>query len=728
MKPIARWWWPGGSVSQEKIAAELAELSSAGFGGIEIQPFTFGLNFAELEEDALIHSVGSENFLELLAFAFEEGAKLGLEMDVTLGSGWPGGAPSVGENRAEELLLSWYDVEGGQSLNQAPPALGAQDYVGQVQQIIDALDVEESNPELYRVVAARIVDGVISTEADNVLDISSKLNQEVLRWEAPEGTWRVFSLARNKVGHVAVGAAFPKEDGPAWVFDHLSSAGTASFLEGYGEKLMSALAPDAMFVDSFEMIGQLPWTEDFLAAFQNKTDYDLTPYLPFVFLNGGETKYGGMFDSEPSALFPSQVGARIREDYEDVRASLFLSECIEPMQKFATENNTKMRLQAHGGYGHVLDAYALADIPEAEGLFAGGSMDFLKLASSAAHVAGRPVVTSESFVSVNLENAALSAQDLYLLSARAFVAGINRLVFHGFAYDYPTADGRRWFPFAPAQDRVSAGPLRITSEFTAEHDIWPELNDFTLYVSRMGEALTQGEHMASIAWLMPEREVADSISLVSGGVAAKSGESDISSFIHGQGFDYDRVSPEQLLTSSVMNDALSIGNASYSILLVDGFEAADPAWLAKILEVQDSGVPVVWIGELPSRARGYYDHTSRDASVSELNQQLEQNVIMTSLSDLGLGLEQTAVEAPLTTLDDEWLRVSATIRMADEGYIIALCNEYDRPLQDRFQLALEYQDAKMMDPMTGEVSSVDGETLTVSLEPGRCQLLVTRSK
>ena len=165
-----------------------------------------------------------------------------------------------------------------------------------------------------------------------------------------------FSLATNKVGHVAVGAAFPKSDGPAWVFDHLSQRGTDSFVQGFGEKMLAAAStamPDTVFVDSFEMIGQLPWTADFLAAFEIEKGYDLSPYLPFIFMDGGETKYGGMFDSEPSLVFENEVAERVREDYEDVRASLFLSQCIEPLQNFTSRNNTKLRLQAHGGYGHA---------------------------------------------------------------------------------------------------------------------------------------------------------------------------------------------------------------------------------------------------------------------------------------------------------------------------------------------------------------------------------------
>lgn len=730
-KPIARWWWPGGSISEPLITSELAALKAAGFGGVEIQPFTFGLTQEELEQDPAIMSVGTPAFLQLLAYALEEGKRLGLEMDVTLGSGWPGGAPSVGEDRAEELLINWYDVEGGERLEREPPALGQPDYVAQVQQIIDALKIDDTQSQLLKVSAARLDSeaGIPSSHQNDVLDITDKMTGGMLQWDVPDGRWRVFSLAQKKVGHVAVGAAYPQSEGPAWVYDHLSDKGTQSFLGGYGTDLMEATLaspPHALFVDSFEFIGQLPWTADFLDIFHNTKGYQLTAYLPFVFLSGGETKYGGMFDSQPSAIFPTQVGTRVREDYEDVRAQLFLSHCIKPLQDFSREQGTLLRLQAHGGYGHVLDAYALADIPESEGLYAGGSLDFLKLASSAAHIAGRKVVTSESFVSVNLDNAALSTQDLYLLSARAFTAGINRLVFHGFAYDYPTRDGRRWFPFAPGEDRVMAGPLRITSEFTPTHEIWPDLEAFTLYLARMGHAMTTGDPLVSVAWFMPEREIPDGISLVSGGVEGKDGESDISSFIRAQGFDYDRVSPTQLLASGVTDNQLTAGSATYSILLVEGLEAAHPDWLEKILELSDAGVSVVWIGEMPTRSRGYQEHEARDLQVAELVNQLQQNVLLTSLADLDGALEKTGVSAPVVRVEEGWQRLSTAIRSTSSGYIVALCNEYDHPLQERVRLQLAHEQAQILNPQSGEARTLHGDTFTVELAPGLCELLVTR--
>jgi hypothetical protein len=43
-RPMVRWWWPGGDVSDEEIARELRIIKDAGFGGVEIQSSKDGLN------------------------------------------------------------------------------------------------------------------------------------------------------------------------------------------------------------------------------------------------------------------------------------------------------------------------------------------------------------------------------------------------------------------------------------------------------------------------------------------------------------------------------------------------------------------------------------------------------------------------------------------------------------------------------------------------------------
>ena len=43
MRPMARWWWPGGDVTSDEVRREVRVLDEAVFGGAEIQALRVGL-------------------------------------------------------------------------------------------------------------------------------------------------------------------------------------------------------------------------------------------------------------------------------------------------------------------------------------------------------------------------------------------------------------------------------------------------------------------------------------------------------------------------------------------------------------------------------------------------------------------------------------------------------------------------------------------------------------
>ena len=165
--------------------------------------------------------------------------------------------------------------------------------------------------------------------------------------------------------------------------------------------------------------------------------YSIAPYLPLIFKKNGESKYlYAIFGEEFLYQSEHKLSERVYEDYLHTREKLFMTEFLLPIKNWTNSLNIKLRLQAHGGYGNYLDAYAIADIPESEGLFAGGSFDFLKLASSAANIANRGIVSSESFIKIDFNYNKLKIEDYERLAGNAFAAGINQIVFHGYSYKY----------------------------------------------------------------------------------------------------------------------------------------------------------------------------------------------------------------------------------------------------------------------------------------------------
>src|SRR6202034_4617351 len=95
-RPMVRWWWPGGDVSDEEIARELRIIKDAGFGGVEIQSFKDGLNPVPTAEVARrVDSFLAPEWFNHVKYAIEEGGRLGLDVDLTFGSGWPFGGPYI---------------------------------------------------------------------------------------------------------------------------------------------------------------------------------------------------------------------------------------------------------------------------------------------------------------------------------------------------------------------------------------------------------------------------------------------------------------------------------------------------------------------------------------------------------------------------------------------------------------------------------------------------------
>ena len=113
----------------------------------------------------------------------------------------------------------------------------------------------------------------------------------------------------------------------------------------------------AVFVDSFEFVGELPFTPSFLETFRAHVGYELTPYLPLVFHRGGESKYIDMadfldvFGLNGHALYVSAndplLHRRVREDYEEVRRFLFATRFVDRIAKWVRQRGCELRLQAH---------------------------------------------------------------------------------------------------------------------------------------------------------------------------------------------------------------------------------------------------------------------------------------------------------------------------------------------------------------------------------------------
>ena len=93
-KPMVRWWWFGTAVVKPEILRELQQMKADGIGGAELA-FEYPLVLDDSAKGLKNLPFLSPEMLDDVKYAQAEGRKLGLRIDVTLGSGWPYGGPNT---------------------------------------------------------------------------------------------------------------------------------------------------------------------------------------------------------------------------------------------------------------------------------------------------------------------------------------------------------------------------------------------------------------------------------------------------------------------------------------------------------------------------------------------------------------------------------------------------------------------------------------------------------
>jgi hypothetical protein len=730
--PQARWWWPGGSVDDETLRDQLRELRELGYGAVEIQPFMAALTNADLRQNARIRTVGEASFLSSLAVTACAAHDNGLPWDLTLGSGWSTGGPEVGDDGARQLIAAEQTLEGPESYTGPLPEAEPPDWIDTTNGLLPAIDGFDEDTVLTSVLAAPILEEPEEAPAvlGEIIDLSENVEGSTLTWDVPEGLHRVFAIYENRTQHYPFGNAYATPLEQARVIDHLDRRGVVGFLERQFEAWVDATGdcpPRAVFIDSFELVAELPWTTVFGEQFEADVGYGITPFLPFLFLEGGESEYVNIFGEPPPRYRAAdERGARAREDYEAFRGARFTEELVKVVDAWAETRDLELRLQAHGGYADALDAYATSDVPESEGLYAGGSYDFLRLAASAAEVSGKRYTSSETLVTVGARE--LTVDEARLLFGRAFSAGINRLMLHGHAYPYTHTDGVRWFPFHPREDSAAtAGPADLSFDLNPAASIWSDLPTLNRMAARVGYAMSRGTVETEVAWLYPEWKVPNRPNF---GVEPGAFESETSRAVRAAGFGYTRVSRNALRDATAAGGTLRVGEASFDALLITDLPPVDPRVLQAVQAAADAGVPVIWLGDFPSRADGLVDAAVRDAEVATWVERLQSSVTVVDVAtEIAPTLLQAGVSPSLVPATSSGTRLSVARRRVAGGDVYYIFNESFEARTEQLRIAERFSSAMLLDPETGEELSaaLEGEIVTVTLGPARGIVLVITS-
>jgi len=587
-RPMTRWWWFGGAATPEEITRELGLMSKSGLRGVELQP-VYPLEVDDPKRGIRNVRYFSSEWFDLLRHTVRETRRLGMQFDLTLGSGWPYGGPFIPIELAarEARVLIQESVGPGRFSWRLTPELSEDE------NIIAAVAVPVLPTGQLDIQHSRVVTDQIRRHSTYGQLIGIGFDN----WEVPPGTWRFLIIVDCPTGQQVKRPTLGME---GYVLDHFNRQAMDLFLEAAGDQVLNELKEVAdppfhsVFCDSLEVYGA-DWTPSLVKEFERRRGYALTPYLPALWQEAGP-------------LTP-----HIRYDYHLTLSDLILENFFAPLADWARKHGMTARIQAHGAMGDVMQGYALAHIPEGEHIEGGDQYavdtQHRRLASSAGHIYQKPVISAETYSWLRFPLFMVTLEMMKGNSDAQFLDGINQIVNQGYSYSPPQVGQPGWTFYA-------------STVINHNNIWWRHYHYLTQYIQRVCAILQQGTAVNPVGVYVPLADVYAKFGI--GGLnmdveIERQLGTELLLELRRSGYDFDFLNDDALARlASVQAGTLRIGTGAYSVVIVPSVQYMPPESLERLLGfVQDGGF-LMFAGRLPEAAPGVKDNNTRSARLSSL--------------------------------------------------------------------------------------------------------------
>jgi hypothetical protein len=665
-KPMMRWWWFGPAVEKPELARELETMKTGGIGGVEIQP-VYALELDDPQKGFRNLPYLSKDFLEMVGFAAQTAHDLGLRLSLTLGSGWPYGGAYVPVTDAAGSLRIVADAVPPEAASLPLPSIRNGEK-------LLAVFLAPGTPEHY--------------DAGHTQQLDAPTGYR-LTLPAVTGPHVVLFFISGRTGQQVKRAAV---DAEGFVLDHFSMEAIQNHLKNVADPLIQACGaniPYSVFSDSLEVY-ESDWTPNLLEEFRARRGYDLIPYLPEL------------------AAGASPEAADVRYDWGRTLAELIDEHYLTPLNTWAREHHTKFRSQTYGAPAVTLSSNALVDLPEGEGSQWHAPFSFTRSATSASHLYGRPITSSETWTWLHSPSFRATPLDMKAEADTFFLQGINQLVGHGWPYSPPSAGDPGWAFYAAAV-------------FNDHNPWWMVMPDVMGYLSRVSYLLRQGKPANDVAVLLPEEDaqarfrpghvsVTDEMRTLLG--------SDLAPAILDAGYNFDYID----------SAAIDSEGIHYPVLVMPHVERLPLATYRRIEEYARGGGLVIAVKSLPSRAPGLKESPRDSAAVAQISQEMfaagAKNAKLVARSTQ-LAAAIGAVLKPDVAFSPPTPTVGFIHRKLPVADIYFVANTDNRPHTVDATFRTTYSAAERWDPLTGYAASAGpGKTQILDLAPYQSEVLV----
>ena len=320
-RPFVRWWWLGSAVDREGLTFNLEEFAKKGLGGVEITPI-YGVKGNEANDIDYL----SPKWMQMLGHTIAEGDRLGLQIDMNNGTGWPFGGPEVTtDHSARKRVVETWTVAPGKKLT------------------------EKIVPKDAKQAPVATLQVIMACNGDKRINITSKLRADgTLLWKAPKakGDWTVYAVFSGRTFQKVKRAA---PGGVGLVVNHYDSVAINHYLDRFDRAFAESgcKMPDTFFNDSYEVYGS-DWADNILDEFRKDHGYSLEAYLP-EFLD--EKNH-------------DDLRSRVVRDYRATLARMPRDNVTEVWMARAHAYGARIRNQSHGSPANRIDLSAAVDVPE----------------------------------------------------------------------------------------------------------------------------------------------------------------------------------------------------------------------------------------------------------------------------------------------------------------------------------------------------------------------------
>lgn len=692
-KPWTRWWWMGSAVDKPNLKSSLIDFQKAGIGGVEITPI-YGVK----GQEANFIDFLSPKYLEMLDYTIKIADSLDMQVDMVLGTGWPyGGSHVTSPYAATKLVVETFEVKKNEKVNKTI--------------IVDA--TKEKMP-------AQLLHVLAYGKNGTYIDLTSQLNGNQLEWKAKKTDYTIYAIFTGKTGQQVKRAA---PGGKGYTLDHYSSEALNVYVQPFNKAFESIEnKPRAIFNDSYEVYGT-DFTPQFFQEFKKRRGYDLKKYMPQL-LNKED----------------NDIGNRIKSDYRETISDLLLNKFDIPWTEWANSKNFKTKLQAHGSPGNLIDLYASADIPECETF---GSMPYdipgfrreqediregdadpvmLKFSSSAAHISGKQLTSSETFTWLRdhfktaLSQCKPEVEDLLL-------NGINHVFLHGSTYSPKDAAWPGWKFYASVN-------------FNATNTIWEDAPSLFSYIANCQSMLQSGkpDNETLLYWPIYDTWGKNLDNTLFFEFKIHS----LKKWLHGtafydttkklmdSGYSVDFISDKFISEATVKNGLIVLPGNTYKSLVIPQCEKMPLKTLEKLIALKKEGANIIFEG-LPETVPGFHDY---EAQTSTLLASISNNKsILKPTSNLFKDLE-TANVYPETLVESGLKFIKRDI---DGEKIYYLVNHTSKVIEGFIPLAIGNKEVLILDPLTKAygnalVKKSEKNTLVkLYIEPGESFILKTEN-